>query len=378
MNFLRISKNKDIYMAIEDNYIYIVDRAKNVLAKHKVLYDIYCGYQCQVESKVVGVLNAYKYKVVICNKQIYVQCLEKVYKLKGKELVLVFTIPELKASTLSFFGMIAPLSNQLYVLNNIGQMYIYNESENILENYVYPLNLENKISRNNNYYRGSNFYHYCDQVYLFRHFFIANNQKMSKIIHYKNCLLNQEIVLQCDIAQNKYIQFVTFTQGGIMCVKLVQDDQPQTVVVDMVPKDYNILDEPADQNIIVHAPVPTTNGQFKPIVGDTGLELDEDTVFSQISDVTKQQIEHNKIYFEKYAIQNIYNNSEIQQLINFDVIIQYVKINSGYVTNFNTLAKKFNDLSYKIRQQINDTSQIMIGLFVKTDQFLSTFKLIIE
>ncbi|CAL6065152.1 Hypothetical_protein [Hexamita inflata] len=349
-------------MAIEDNFIYVVDRAKNVLAKHNVSYENYCGQISNKKgSEVTFIRNAYQYNAVVTSSNLYVQCFDKVYRLENKQLVLAFIIPNLHACTQTNYGMISSFDTGLYIINYSGQFYVYSELTGQLKQ------SEDKL------YKQANFFQFCDSLFLLRTIYLPENKKVTRILHYSDWFDRFETVLQDD--EHLSIQSVTFSQGGIMCVKSVKSTNqngemistPQTQVIDMVPEP----DIPTRLNI--HEPVPTTNNQFRPVVGDIGLILDTRTL-SLISDVTDEQIAKNKECFEEYAVKNIYHNQQIQKLVDFDVIIQYTKIQSGYVHKYNNQVQKFNNLSYKIRKQINNTTLTIIAQLTKTNEYLSRFQ----
>ncbi|CAL6065194.1 Conserved_hypothetical protein [Hexamita inflata] len=313
---------------------------KNVLNKYQVKFDYYCGYQNYKYAKgVISILNAYTYKSVICGDQLYVQCFENIYKLQNKNLVHVVQIPNLKLdTTLSLFGMIASIDNQLHIMNNNGQMYIYNQSTK-------------QLIEQNGSYKCSNFHQYCDQVYLYRALKISANQNRNQIIHFLNSLYKYDVVLKGDEDTN--IIYVPFSQGGCMCVKSVYNTQSQIQIVEMVPD--------VDRTVNVHLARSLNDNNFRPILGDTGLQLDKYQL-QQMSDIKWDRMLKYKQDFQKYASKFIINNKEIQKLINFETIIAYAQINKKYITKYNQNAKIFNQLCFKIRSQTTNIDTQMLNL----------------
>ncbi|CAL6074816.1 Conserved_hypothetical protein [Hexamita inflata] len=127
MNVHKLLNELDIYLVIEDNYLYIVDKMNNVLEKYSVNYPYYQGYiDPKYRENLFSICNAQLYQSVLCEGTIYIQRFESVFCLRQCKLQLVFQIPNMNLSRVtSFYGRLFVFNNILHVHNNDGELYAY-------------------------------------------------------------------------------------------------------------------------------------------------------------------------------------------------------------------------------------------------------------
>ncbi|CAL6016942.1 Conserved_hypothetical protein [Hexamita inflata] len=137
MNVVKLKSNYNIYLAIEDSNMYIIDEYRRVYSQHQVDYDMYAGiyeqyYQRgQNQQDVFNTINqtkkyqiehsyAFQSNATIFNGGIYVQKFNQVYKVHNKHLQYIANIP---SDTEIFDFILYSQNNQLFAINDDGVQY---------------------------------------------------------------------------------------------------------------------------------------------------------------------------------------------------------------------------------------------------------------
>ncbi|CAL6040819.1 Conserved_hypothetical protein [Hexamita inflata] len=126
MNVTKLLPDYDLYMAVENNRIRIVNHEFLVLGEIKVDFDFYTEYQnpnyC---NDTVSVFASQLYSACICRGVIYIQYFDKIYKIHDAGLTFVVQIPDLRLQHFdSFYHRMFALNDDLYVNSLFGYAYI--------------------------------------------------------------------------------------------------------------------------------------------------------------------------------------------------------------------------------------------------------------
>ncbi|CAL5985004.1 Conserved_hypothetical protein [Hexamita inflata] len=131
MNVIKLLPDYDLYMAVENNRIRIVNHEFLVLGEIKVDFDFYTEYQnpnyC---NDTVSVFASQLYTACICRGVIYIQYFDKIYKVHDAGLAFVVQIPDLRLQHFdSFFHRMFTLNDNLYVNSLFGYAYILRDDK---------------------------------------------------------------------------------------------------------------------------------------------------------------------------------------------------------------------------------------------------------
>ncbi|CAL6016904.1 Conserved_hypothetical protein [Hexamita inflata] len=116
MNVVKLRSNYNIYLAIEDNNMYIIDEQRRVYGQYQVDYDMYAGKVQNYQSRPS---YTYQYNATICNGEIYVRQFDQVYKVHNKQLLFITKIPCDSLCECVLYSQ----NNQLHAINDQGTQY---------------------------------------------------------------------------------------------------------------------------------------------------------------------------------------------------------------------------------------------------------------
>ncbi|CAL6047367.1 Conserved_hypothetical protein [Hexamita inflata] len=118
----------DLYISIEDNTLFVVDKDLNILEKTEINCELYSGLQDeQCDAPII--FEGYFSQAVLCNGRIHIQIKDKVYYLKDKQLQLLVEIPDFDfGDTNSYYNAIFSLNDDLYV-KNLGEYYVFKDNQ---------------------------------------------------------------------------------------------------------------------------------------------------------------------------------------------------------------------------------------------------------
>ncbi|CAL6067610.1 Hypothetical_protein [Hexamita inflata] len=79
----------DLYMVIEDNYLYVIDQESNILSKSQIACELYSGFETMC-PQLGQIYHYYNYQMIPCNGVLYIQIHQSVYKLQNAYVDRVF------------------------------------------------------------------------------------------------------------------------------------------------------------------------------------------------------------------------------------------------------------------------------------------------
>ncbi|CAL6066246.1 Conserved_hypothetical protein [Hexamita inflata] len=243
MNVHKLLNELDIYLVIEDNYLYIVDKMNNVLEKYSVNYPYYQGYiDPQYRDNLYSIHNSQMYQSVICAGVIYIQCFDSVFCIRQRQLQIAFQILNMNLSrATSFYGRLFVFNNILHVHNDNGELYAYKPESglklvmrirahffsfldkafvwNLSENYVGLLTGEysvNVILRTT-----------ADSVSCANSFLILHDENCSVVNILNMVTLQHQVASNCDYSQDNIRYFMELGQIGLQLSSHFGLDQKQ-------------------------------------------------------------------------------------------------------------------------------------------------------
>ncbi|CAL6100339.1 Conserved_hypothetical protein [Hexamita inflata] len=118
----------DLYISIEDNTLFVVDKDLNILEKTEIKCELYSGLQDEQYDALI-IFEGYFSQAVLCNGRIHIQIRNKVYYLKDRKLQLLVEIPDFEfGDTNSYYNAIFSLNDDLYV-KNLDEYYVFKDNQ---------------------------------------------------------------------------------------------------------------------------------------------------------------------------------------------------------------------------------------------------------
>ncbi|CAL5984679.1 Conserved_hypothetical protein [Hexamita inflata] len=142
MHVFRPLPNFDLYLVIEDDYLFVIDQERNILSKYPVNCEIYSGFESK-SPQLGQIYHYYNYQVIPCNGVLYVQILQSVYKLQNAQLQFAFAIPNFNLEPCDQYTCcLFSVQNKLFVQNGDHQfVYTQNKLERVqyISNYLFQV-----------------------------------------------------------------------------------------------------------------------------------------------------------------------------------------------------------------------------------------------
>ncbi|CAL5981891.1 Conserved_hypothetical protein [Hexamita inflata] len=285
MNVVKLKSNYNIYLAIEDNNMYIIDEQRRIYGQYQVDYDMYAGI---VQNYERGPSYAYEYNATICNGEIYVTKFDQVYKVHNQQLLFIAKIPCDSQCECILYSQ----NNQLYAINGQGTQYQLRNQHLPNDIKFFPIN-----------YQFPNWhYQFCDKLLLYeqgQQLQVLGHDNYLNISEYVNIIVNQ---------------------GGVVILKTNRSKQTQICMINLISgqiessKNKALIDDQLWLDSIE--------------LGGSGLQINDELInkiFNKPGDkpVSEQANDMQKSYLTDLE-QNSKNWSEqIQQLLPFNVMLNF-------------------------------------------------------
>ncbi|CAL6054673.1 Conserved_hypothetical protein [Hexamita inflata] len=277
----------DLYIAIENNLLHIVDKEMNILKQTPINCELYSGYEDCTMCDDPIIFEGYFSNVILCKGVIYIQVMNKIYYLKDSMLQFFIEIPDFEYNdTNSYYCVIFSVQNELYV-RNMQRYYIYRDEQlqPIKEQLIWAFQSHN-------------------QVFIYE----WTQDQTDDVMKVSEFLSDKEERHIIDLPK---VDYASYTQNGIMIV-LYYDTCSQ--IIDL--QTGNKIEIQIDQD-----------DPLKYIeLGDFGLQFQKDIVSKYLGvGVYQRQLE---IYQKFMAQQMKYPGylHEIHNIIPFKLILEQYKI----------------------------------------------------
>ncbi|CAL6038923.1 Conserved_hypothetical protein [Hexamita inflata] len=359
MNVVKLKSNYDIYMAIEDNHIYIFDEKRRLIGKYQVDYNMYAGiYKEKQYQKGHNISYACQYNVTICDGEIYVRRFESVYKVHNNKLLFQANIPYQTENEM-LKSILFSYDNKLYAICNriIYKLTYYNGSYTFCD------------ANDNNMYR-KQYFQFCDKFLVIDdhtyQMYVEGNQKLQTFVYSISgyCLesvinLGGILIFKTFATQNQKIYyFVNLISGQIEAV----DSQ------DLLLNEYQLLESIE--------------------LGGSGLQINDEVInwiFNQrdIEDESLNKLidkqpnrsisENANEEYKSYLIDLEHNsknwNEQINKLLSIDIMVNYFtdyeeekfeQINSSFSKVQEKVLSKLNQVKQKVAEVTNKYNEIIV------------------
>ncbi|CAL5977574.1 Conserved_hypothetical protein [Hexamita inflata] len=117
----------DLYTAIEDNLLFIVDKEFNILSQSPINCEIYSGYENKTDG-IIRIYEGYQHQLIPCCGKLYIQIRDKVYVLSNQQFKCVFEIPDFDDDINSFYCCLFCVNSELYV-KSLSDIYVYRNKQ---------------------------------------------------------------------------------------------------------------------------------------------------------------------------------------------------------------------------------------------------------
>ncbi|CAL6006628.1 Conserved_hypothetical protein [Hexamita inflata] len=146
MHVFKPLPNFDMYLVIEDNYLYVIDQERNILSKYPVNCEIYSGFESK-SPQLGQIYHYYNYQVIPCNGVLYIQIYQSVYKLQNAQLQFAFAIPNFNLEPCDQYRCcLFSVQNKLYVQNEDNQfVYTQNKLVRVQYNNTYLYQVQDRV-----------------------------------------------------------------------------------------------------------------------------------------------------------------------------------------------------------------------------------------
>ncbi|CAL6014704.1 Conserved_hypothetical protein [Hexamita inflata] len=342
MNVVKLRADLDLYLAVEDNYIYIVNQEQKIFGKYWVNYDMYPGYHSEkyYEGQLISNFSC-QYQSIIFNGEIYIQKFECVYKICNNKLVFVASIPgyNQKAVKISVY-----FNSGLYVHDN--QLFAFTDSGNVFKlqdkQFVYQFNDDKR------------YYQFCDQV-----------------IAYDRCSNQfQTIDGQTLFDLNVKNIFFVINQGGVLIFTYKPKDQDpfKYFIIDHVNKQVKVLESQQLQDYTILC--------SSKILGPAGIEVKQTDVLNILgNDAFRKQVYD---YYSQFIRKQELNENWVREtgsLLSFKVLKKYYAYFIGL--KFIYYSKQLKQVSKFAKQMIKfvdqKVQQVVSDAQVSIERFNSIF-----
>ncbi|CAL5997457.1 Conserved_hypothetical protein [Hexamita inflata] len=319
MHVLKPLPYVDLYIVIEDNNLYIIDKDMNILQQTEINCEIYSGYQNPNLCNGQIIQEGYFSQLIICKGVIYIQILNKVCYLHNQQFELLIEIPDFDYDdTNSYYCSIFSLNDQLYIKNTT-QCFIYRDNQLIaVDSQIWAFQSQN-------------------QVFMYNWQYVNN---------FKDGIYNEVSVYEFQVNNKRNIknltnvEYVNYMQNGILTV-LFRDNTMQ--IIDL---------QTGDSKQIV---IDYDNYYQYLHLGQFGLQFQEDLVEQYFGpQVYQTQLSFYQAFMHQQMQNHCYLN-EIYQIIPFNLIFKQCTI------QFFDRAQNITQKTTQIIQNITLKSQKIIG-----------------
>ncbi|CAL6017082.1 Conserved_hypothetical protein [Hexamita inflata] len=354
MNVVKLKSDYNIYLAIEDNNMYIFDDQRRIYGQYRVDYDMYAGiYDAKYSQTEHRVSYASQYNAYICNGEIYVRRYDSLYKVLNKQLLYIANIPNIIDDNEVLESVLFPFNNELYAFSSNGIIYVLTNCNN---SYSFcPANDQTMIQKQ---------YQFCDKFLIFD----RKTYQMS--------------VQGCQNYVNKigeYCLELVVNHGGILILKTnVTQSLKIFYFIDLVSGQIVTLDNEIELDEIELLDSIETGG--------CGLQIYDEVIneiFGKQPEDRSIQEQANEVY-KSYLTdlkQNSQNwNAQISQLLSIDIMIDYFtdyeaqkfeNINSTFLKVQEKVLTKLNYVTEKVTEVTNKFSR-MFDSFTENNRTEST------
>ncbi|CAL6016894.1 Conserved_hypothetical protein [Hexamita inflata] len=344
MNVVKLRSNYNIYLAIEDNNMYIIDEQRRIYGQYQVDYDMYAGI---VQNYQRGPSHTFQQNATICNGEIYVRQFDQVYKVHNKQLLFITKIPCDSLCECVLYSK----NNQLHAINGQGtQFQLRNQHlPNDIKKF-FPI----KDSLPNWHYQ------FCDKLLLYE-----QEQKLQVLGHDNYLKIREHLK-------------IIVNQGGVVILKQTNmQNQTQIFMINLISgqieniKNYTLKDDQLWFDSID--------------LGGSGLQINDELInktFNKPGDkpVSEQANEMYKSYLTDLE-QNSQNwNEQIKYLLPFNVMLNFFenyksekfeKINKSFSKTKEQIITRQKQVQEKIAEIANKYNRVIVS-FAETFRTEST------
>ncbi|CAL6099308.1 Conserved_hypothetical protein [Hexamita inflata] len=133
----------DLYIVIEDNLLFVVDKEFNILSQSLINYEIYSGYENKNDG-IIRIYEGYQHQLIPCCGKLYIQIRDKVYVLSNSQFKCVFDIQNLLGCNVtSYNSCIFCLNNELYI-KSLNIIYVYRNQKIVIVRQVEEWNFQHQ------------------------------------------------------------------------------------------------------------------------------------------------------------------------------------------------------------------------------------------
>ncbi|CAL6008517.1 Conserved_hypothetical protein [Hexamita inflata] len=336
MNILKLNLNHGAFMAIEDNYLYIINSQGVVFEKYPVNYDLYSGYS-NSKYRAGKLLSKYSFchSVVICKGVIYLQRCEQIFRLYNLDLIFVANIPGFD------FTCSADVQEPPQLFSSNDELFVFNHKGNIFKlvdnRFVFVENNDLCI------------FQFCNHLLQFDY--------CSKTVQkYPNCQILAELPLENDVNYH-------FCSGGLLILesqtKNPEHEDMLTQNETNKQKEFHVFDL-ADFKYIQVNEFKLDQVKLRPVLGNSGLKLRQKLIDEVIGN------EFGKLSGECYSefMKNQMTrfpclNNQIKCLMTINTSIKFFE--HALNSRFETVNQKINTIAEQTHGQIEKiTCQMVI------------------
>ncbi|CAL6017086.1 Conserved_hypothetical protein [Hexamita inflata] len=334
MNIVKLKSDFDLYLTVEDDYIFIVDSDRNIYEQYQVNYELYSGFvnDKYFNNKKHIFFYGNEVTATICKGEIYIRKFESVFKIHNKSVVFVAAIPGYNCNSKKLFNA------GLFCHND--ELFAFTHSGNIFK-------LENDhfvFHSNDDKY----FYQFCDKVFTYDY---CSNQIQT---------INNENIFESETC----LDFVT-NHGGILIFQNVKRESKQKQTFYIIDLTSNTVKEFTDNENLQDFNIKDAARHL----GGCGLQIEHQKVIMDDKQRERAEEMYDQ-YLESLEQQNIWNE-QINQLLSFDVMIKYY--NKRCI--FNKFFAGINNHLTKLQKSVPSQLQ---NLKDKMNQLQQTFNPVLE
>ncbi|CAL6047585.1 Conserved_hypothetical protein [Hexamita inflata] len=324
---------QNLYIVIEDDSLYVIDKEMNILQQTPIDCDIFSGHVQPMVFEDPIFLRGYLHQMIPCQGNLYIQVQNKVFQLKDTQFKFVFKIPNHKMKNTTCANIFC-FHQELYVKtptviyvyrNNELQVASQNELKQIFD-LIYQPNTEKQ------YYKWNDNEKYTvdiweDDIFLGFSFSRSVNILEVKIYHFVNDLI---------IVKSKY----------------------NTVLIDPISKQIFQFKDDVN-NLLHHFELNNCGFQYKNQILRKCFNLDIEQLDLEYKQLLSDQMQH-QCYLD-----------EINKIIPFSLIIKskQIKFNEKH----NSTINRFQSLSAQIHYQLSHTAQTIQQMAHKQNEIVSIF-----
>ncbi|CAL6053236.1 Conserved_hypothetical protein [Hexamita inflata] len=304
MNVVKVHPSYDIYVAIENNKLWIINQKKQVLGYFDVQFDFFVGFTTQTKEGPIKIYTPILYHPTLCNGQIYFQCKSQIVVLQDSQLRVIAQIPNLSSDESAFHSHLFSIKNRLFV-HSAGALYeVKGSSLKLIKG------LEGQLY----------FFQYCGRVFVFNYF--------KERIYEVNADLSVSKI--CDVQGAREL---VFAQSGIA---LISCETSKIYMFDLLTLKLVVL----------------KNETISTQLGQIGLELNPNVIQKYLgADFAQNALKkYNNLLTEQY-ITYPHFKQQMLRFVNLDIIQQYIRIR---ISESN---QSIFDLSLKIKDKMRKCTE---------------------